>query len=304
MDYQKVINKIYATIKPYLGIGKVASYIPALANVDPNKFGISVMTCDGKIFSAGDAQEPFSIQSISKVLTLTIALKKYGSKIWTRVGREPSGDSFNSLIQLEHEHGIPRNPFINAGAIVVSDMIIDTVHNPKSYFINFIKNISKNNSIYYSEEIAQSEKETGFRNIAISNFMKCYDNIHHDVETVLDFYFHQCSVMMSCEDLCRSFLFLANYGIDPLTKNSIVTMRQSKKINSLMLTSGLYNEAGNFAYRVGLPGKSGVGGGIVAVMPKELVVTVWSPLLNTNGNSFAGIKALDLFTTMTGKSVF
>ncbi len=304
MKYQIIINKIYKSIKPFLGIGKLASYIPPLTEVNPNKFGISIMTCKGDYYHIGDAEESFSIQSISKVFTLTLALKKYGSKIWTRVGREPSGSGFNSLVQLEHENGIPRNPFINAGAIVISDMLLDTYSNPKEFFLNFLRTIGDNQEINYDNQIAFAEKETGYRNIAIANFMKAYDNIQNDITQVLDFYFHQCSVMMSCKDLCRAFLYLANYGVDPISKNNIITMRQSKKINSLMLTSGLYNEAGNFAYRVGLPGKSGVGGGIIAVLPKELVISVWSPLLNNNGNSFAGIKALDLFTTLSGKSIF
>lgn len=304
MKYKKTIDKIYDLIKPFIGIGKVASYIPALAEVNPKKFGICIMDCQGNSYQTGDADEVFSIQSISKVISLTMALKKHGSKIWTRVGMEPSGSAFNSLIQLERENGIPRNPFINAGAIVVSDMIFDVYKNPKNDLLNFVREICKNDSIQYDTDVASSEKEHGFRNIAIANFMKSFNNIHHDTEQVLDFYFHQCSLKMSCKDLCRAFLFLANYGTDPLTRKNIITLRQSKKINSLMLTCGLYNDVGNFAYRVGLPGKSGVGGGIVAVLPNEFVITVWSPPLNHNGNSFAGLKALDLFTTMTGKSIF
>ena len=304
MDYQKIINKIHQSINPFLGIGKPANYIAPLSNVDPKKFGISLMTCKGEVFKIGDSEEKFSIQSISKVFALTIALRKYGSKIWTRVGREPSGSSFNSLIQLEYDNGIPRNPFINAGAIVISDILLDSMKKPKQEFLDFLRNICDNPNIDYNYEIAQAEKETGFRNIAMANFMKSYNNIHNDIDEVLDFYFHQCSIMMSCKDLCRAFLYLSNYGIDPINKNIIITKRQAKKINSLMLTCGLYNEVGNFAYRVGLPGKSGVGGGIIAVLPNELVISVWSPLLNANGNSFAGIKALDLFTTMTGKSIF
>lgn len=304
MEYQKIIERINKEVAPLLSHGRVASYIPALGRVSPRKFGMAVITTQGDIFTVGDARENFSIQSISKVFTLAMAMDLLGDELWKRVGREASGNPFNSLVQLEYENGLPRNPFINAGALVITDCIIRNGHCALDDLLDFVRNCSGNSTINYNNEVAFSEKETGHRNAALANFLKSYGNIHHQVEEVLDVYFHQCALSMNCIDLAHSFLFLANGGKDPRNGQTICNSRQAKRINALMQTCGLYDECGEFAYRVGLPGKSGVGGGIVAIMPGELVLAVWSPGLNHAGNSLAGMMALELFTTYTARSIF
>jgi len=304
MDYTKILNKINKEVKPYFGKGKVASYIPALSRINPNKFGISIQCIDGKEYHLGDSYEPFSIQSISKVFTLADVFYQIGSKLWTRVGREPSSNQFNSLIELEIDNGIPRNPFINAGALVITDMICEQQVGPKLHILNYIRKLCHNPNIEYNEEVAESEAQNGFRNAALANFLKSCDNLKQPIDQVLDTYFKQCSIEMSCADLSHACLFLANNGKTLNNTREILSFRQTKKVNSLMMICGLYNKIRNFAWRVGLPGKSGVGGGIVAVVPGKLVITVWAPELNQNGNSFVGIKALELFTTLTKRSIF
>lgn len=304
MEYQSILNRICREIGPLLNHGKVATYIPALARVSPGKFGMALCTVNGEIFTCGDAAERFSIQSISKVFTLAMVMDSMGDALWDRVGREASGNPFNSLVQLEYEHGIPRNPFVNAGAMVVTDcMMLENKH-PLDDLLDFVRKCAGNPTLEYDEEVAASEKATGHRNAALAHFLKSYGNLANDVDKMLDVYFHQCSLSMSCTDLARAFLFLAHGGTDPVSGNIICGPRQAKRINALMQTCGLYDEGGEFTYRVGLPGKSGVGGGIVAVMPNELAIAVWSPGLNSAGNSLAGSKALELFTTYTAKSIF
>jgi len=304
MNYQDILEEINDEIQPYLTMGKVASYIPELANISPKKFAMAVRTIEGQTYSIGDANENFSIQSISKLFTLTLAKQFEGEGLWKRLGREPSGNPFNSLVQLEYENGIPRNPFVNAGAIVVTDVLLSRLDEPKKNILDFIKVLSGNNRIDYDPDVAKSEKSTGYLNRALANFLKSFDNLENDPEEVLDIYFHQCSIAMSCNDLANACMFLANDGKSPNFEEAITTNTQTKYINSLLLTCGTYDSVGDFAYRVGLPGKSGVGGGIIAVMPDEFSVCVWSPGLNESGNSLAGTKALELFTTMTGISVF
>ena len=303
-QYKNVLEDIYNEIKPLIGKGNVADYIPALAGINPNKFGMSVSTIQGKLFSIGDVDEKFSIQNISKVFSLTLAFSKLGENIWKRVGREPSGNAFISLIQLEYENGIPRNPFINAGALVITDMLISLFDNPYTELLNFIRSLCGSENIHYDERVANSERENGFTNAALVNFLRSHKNIENDVEKVLDVYFHHCSITMTTNELAKSFLFLSNHGLNPNSNQRILTKSQAKRINALMLSCGTYDEAGDFAYLVGMPGKSGVGGGIAAIIPNELSVAVWSPALNKKGNSLAGIKALELFTTKTGMSIF
>lgn len=304
MDYQGIIEEIAELVRPEFGKGKVADYIPALAKVPASKFGVALQTLDGGTYQVGDSEEPFSIQSISKVFALAQAYPICGEALWERVGMEPSGNPFNSLVQLEYEKGIPRNPFINAGALVITDMLLEHFSEPKRPILDFIRKLSGSDDVYYDYEVARSERQYGFTNAALVNFMKSHYNIKASVEQVLDVYFHQCSVAMSCRELANAFLLLANHGVLPRTGKRMLTKSQAKRINAIMLTCGFYDEAGEFAFCVGLPGKSGVGGGIVAVIPGELAIAVWSPELNGHGNSQAGIKALELFTTMTGKSIF
>ncbi|MEQ9451047.1 MAG: glutaminase [Pseudomonadales bacterium] len=303
MDYQAIIEEIYHEATPSLGSGKVADYIPALAEVDPNKFGIAIETVTGECFKVGDAQEKFSIQSVSKVFNLALGLKLEGDQLWQRVGMEPSGNAFNSLVQLEYENGIPRNPFINAGALVVIDILLDHLSAPNLDMLKFVRSL-RCSDIGYNEVVAQSEQAHGYTNIALANFMKAHHNIRHDVDDVLDVYFHQCAIEMTCVGLARSFLFLANGGLVPTSGERIFTSSETKRVNAVMLTCGFYDEAGQFAYRVGMPGKSGVGGGIVAVIPGHLAIAVWSPGLNARGNSVVGMNVLERFTTITGMSIF
>ena len=304
MNYQAVLEEIAEEVSPFLEEGRVADYIPMLERVPRNKFGMAVQTTDGESFLAGDARESFSIQSISKVYTLTLALKYEGEALWKRVGREPSGTAFNSLVQLEYENGIPRNPFINAGAIVIADIVRSNASDCRGALLEFVRSRSDNPSVDHDREVAQSERRTGYRNVALANFIKSFGNLHNDVDEVLDFYFYQCSLSMSCLDLARSFSFLANGGQCPWTGDRVLSVSQAKRINAVMLTCGTYDAVGDFAFRVGMPGKSGVGGGIVAVIPGRLSVAVWSPGLNPKGNSLAGTLALELFTTKTGISIF
>ncbi len=304
MDFNKILAEIAEETKYLQGKGKVANYIPALAQVDGNQFGMALLTADGELFEYGDSAVNFSLQSVSKVLTLTIAFREIGTVVWERVGREPSGNPFNSLIQLEKEKGIPRNPFINAGALVISDILCSALENPKEYLLDFVQKRAQNPLIKYDEVVAISEKEHGYLNVALANYMKSFGNIHNTPEQILDLYFNQCSLSMNCNDLVRVFSFIANRGFDSNNKERILSRSHSKRLSSLMLTCGMYDESGDFAFRVGMSGKSGVGGGIVATIPGKLTMAVWSPELNSFGNSLRGVMALELFTTKTGMSIF
>ncbi len=304
INYQKILSEIVTECRQLEDIGSVASYIPELRNIDPNKFGVHLTTIDNQNFSLGDSTEKFSIQSIAKVLALTLALKLEGGNLWRRVGVEPSGTAFNSLVQLEYENGIPRNPFINAGALVICDILISHLKKPKYDFLEFTRNISENPNLNYCPRIAESEKLAGFRNAALINLMKSYGNINNDIDIVLDFYFTLCSLEMSCQELAHEFLFLASNGVNPITNQQIISSRRSKRINAIMQLCGFYDEAGEFSFKVGLPGKSGVGGGIIAIHPGNYSIAVWSPKLNKKGNSYKGMKTLGSFTTKTRSSIF
>lgn len=303
-NYQHILESIFEEIRPFAKEGMQADYIPALAKVDPDQFGICLTTIGGTSYKLGSAETRFSIQSISKVFSLACALSILGDDLWQRVGKEPSGTAFNSLVQLEFEHGIPRNPFINAGALVLADILLAHLDNPEEDYLEFVRNISGNPSIEYNAEVALSEREYGFLNAAIANLLKYHKNIYGDIEQVLGFYFKMCSVEMSCCDLSRAFLAFANHR-KPFSFNEVnLTASQVKRINAIMQTCGFYDEAGEFSFLVGLPGKSGVGGGISAICPLRYSVTVWSPRLNKKGNSIMGIRALELLTTKTKESIF
>jgi glutaminase len=286
--------------------GKVADYIPPLAQVSPDKFGIAVVMADGTVHAAGDAEEPFSIQSISKVFALTLALGAVGDQLWRRVGREPSGSAFNSIVQLETEHGIPRNPFINAGAIVVADVLLSG-YQPREaigQMLRFVRSLAGDESIAIDEAVAEAERETGFRNFALANYMRAFGNIRHPVELVLGVYFHFCALAMSCRQLALAGRYLMADGRNPSTGHLIVTAERARRINALMLSCGHYDNSGEFAYRIGLPGKSGVGGGILAAAPGIASIAVWSPGLNEKGNSELGSRALERLAHGAGWSVF
>lgn len=304
MDYQSILEEIVSELDNYPREGKVARYIPELATVNPKKFGVSLITLENDSFHLGNSHETFSIQSISKVLALTLAFQLEGDQLWNRVGVEPSGNPFNSLVQLEYEDGIPRNPLINSGAMVISDILISHLDNPENEFLKFVRQISGNKSIDYNEKVAASEQRHGHRNAALVNLMKSFGNIHNDVERVLEFYFYQCSLEMNCKELAQTFLLYASHGSIPSSGKEIITLSKTKRINALMQTCGFYDESGDFTFKVGLPGKSGVGGGIAAVYPGSYSVAVWSPRLNEKGNSVLGMKFLELLTTKTKSSIF
>ena len=303
MNYQELLEDIAAEVRPQRGQGRVADYIPALAAVDPTRFGLALATVDGEVHGVGDWKVPFSIQSISKVFTLALVLAREGDAIWARVGREPSGNPFNSLVQLEYEHGIPRNPFINAGALVVTDRLLSLTGDALAAVRDFLRAESGNPQIDFDTGVAASEAAVGHRNSALAHFIASWGNIENPVEKVLDHYFRQCSLAMSCRDLAMAGRFLARHGVRA-DGTRLFSRSEAKRMNAVMLTCGTYDAAGEFAYRVGLPGKSGVGGGILAVIPGRCTLCVWSPGLDPKGNSVAGVAALDAFTTRTGWSVF
>jgi len=304
MDYQPTLDRIHAALKPVIGEGKVASYIPELANVPADQFGMAVVDISGAVYSVGDAGKRFSIQSISKLFALTLAFQREGDSLWTRVGREPSGNPFNSLVQLEREAGIPRNPFINAGALVVTDMLASRSVNAAQSLVDFVRRLAGVPDITYNTRVAQSEISTSSRNAAMAHFMKSFGNLHNKVGEVLHAYCHHCAIEMSAIELARAVCFLANGGVNPWNGETVVDPSSAKRLSALMLTCGTYDAAGDFAYRVGLPAKSGVGGGIVAVLPGECGICVWSPALEESGNSHAGSLALEMFTSLTKRSIF
>lgn len=304
-DFAPVLAEITAEIASEFGKGRVADYIPALARVTPDKFGLAICGIDGQEWLCGDAEESFSIQSISKLFTLLLALKDSdGAELWQRVGREPSGSAFNSLVLLEAENGRPRNPFINAGALVVTDHIVSHSSTPILRLLSWVRELCANQRIHIDEEVALSEQHHGHRNAAIAHFLKSHGNLHENVDAVLDMYFRQCAIAASCLDLARACLPLANQGVVPHSGRVLLPVQRVRRINSLLLTCGLYDGVGNFAYRVGIPAKSGVGGGIVGVIPGHLSICVWSPELDHFGNSFVGTRALELFTSKTNLSIF
>ncbi|POZ61180.1 glutaminase [Chromobacterium alticapitis] len=304
MNLQALIEDIRQQVLPFYDQGQVADYIPALAAVPPRQFAFAIHTLDGEQYACGDADTPFSMQSISKAFMLALTLQADGEQLWRHVGKEPSGNPFNSLVQLEYEHGIPRNPFINAGALAVTDRAIGHFGDAHARLLSWLRSETGNAALTADEAIASSERAHGDRNAALAHFMKSYGNIQHEVGDVLDQYFHNCSIALNCRELARAGLFLANHGVSTLTGERYLSRSQAKQVNAVMLTCGTYDAAGEFAYRVGLPVKSGVGGGLLAVIPGKMSIAVWSPQLDTRGNSVLGLEALDRFSTATGLSIF
>ncbi len=303
VDYARVLGEIAGEVEPLVGKGRVADYIPPLAGVPRERFGMVVRTVGNEVFSVGDAEERFSVQSIAKVFSLTVAMRLVGDAVWERVGREPSGTAFNSLVQLEAERGIPRNPFVNAGALVVLDVVLSHQPTGEDLVLDFVRRATASPAVAYDEAVAAAEGATGHRNRALAHFLRSFGNLRNDPDRVLDAYFRLCSIPMSCTELAAAFHYLATGGLSPAGE-AVATARQVKRVNAVMLTCGVYDEAGDYAYRVGLPAKSGVGGGVVAVLPGRFVAAAWSPGLSEKGNSLAGTMALELLTTKTGLSVF
>jgi glutaminase len=298
-----ILDAIVRSHRPQRETGSVPANIPLLAEVPFDRFGIAVATTSGEVFSSGDADVPFSIQSISKVFTLAMALGGDSSgSLWSRVLREPSGTSFNSLVQLELEHGIPRNPFINAGALVVTDHLMEETSDAATQVLRFLTAQAGSAGPFIDEAAAASELSSSSRNLALAHFLKGFGNLRQAAESVVENYVRQCSIMMTCVELAQAGLFLARDGQGAL--GTVVSPSDAKRIGSIMLTCGMYDAAGEFAYRVGLPGKSGVGGGILVIVPGVCAICVWSPRLDAKGNSLAGTAALADLSDRTGWSVF
>jgi glutaminase len=300
LKLQPLLDEIAARMAATPERGRVASYIPELAKIDPARFGIAVALPSGQILSAGDAELGFSIQSISKVFTLAIALGRLGDQLWARVGREPSGLAFNSILQLEQENGIPRNPFVNAGAIAVTDAILQG-HQPREVLgelLRFIRLAADDDEIHINEAVARSEQATAHRNIALAEFMAAMGNLRNPSELTIGTYVHQCAIEMSCRQLASAGRFLMGAG------PRLVAPARIRRINALMMMCGHYDGSGEFAYQVGLPGKSGVGGGILCIAPNEASIAVWSPGLNHRGNSKLGTEAIEILAREMGGSVF
>lgn len=305
-DIQNAFDIAFETAARHRGSGDVANYIPALARVDPNRLAFVVTGLDGNQLTAGDADVRFSIQSISKVFTLAMALERVGDALWTCVGREPSGSAFNSIVQLEHENGVPRNPFINAGAIAVTDRLVSPhgAINTVTDILDMMQSLSGDENVHVDFDVAMSEERTGDRNKSLAHFMAAYGRLRHPVETTLRVYFHQCALAMTPASLGKAGLFLANGGVNPLTGDQVVSAIRAQRINALMMACGHYDNSGEFAFRVGLPGKSGVGGGILVIAPGKGTIVAWSPGLNQFGTSLAGALAIETFAKETGWSVF
>ncbi len=275
----------------------------------PDAFAIAMEELDGQRHEMGDATTRFPIQSISKVFALVLAMQKVDAtsavadELWSRVGREPSGDPFNSLVQLEHERGIPRNPMINAGALVVDDVLLQFCDDPKAELAELLSELA-GEEVEEDPTVAEAELEDSNRNLAVANLMASFGNLRHDVMDVLDVYVHQCALAMSSRQLATAVRFLANDGIDPATGRQVLPDVLARRINALMLTCGTYDAAGAFAFEVGLPCKSGVAGGIIAVVPDHMGVCVWSPALDDTGNSKGGRAALHHLAEKLHLSIF
>ena len=307
VDWQGTLDRIAEDVRPFLGKGQQADYIPALAEQDPSAFGMAFSTVRGDTYCVGEAEQAFSIQSIVKVFALVLALELEGEDLWDRVGREPSGTPFNSVVQLEQEQGRPRNPFINAGAIVVMDSIVGRCGDEAAIqrVSRFVRRCAgREEGVGIDERVAMSERDYGDRNRALAYFMKSFGVVENDVSEVLQTYFCACAMTMSARTLSRAGLFLANMGTCPLSGETITNHERVDRVVATMMLCGHYDMSGDFAFRVGLAGKSGVGGGILAVIPEVGCVVAWSPGLNEAGNSLAGTEALAMFSDRTGVNLF
>jgi glutaminase len=309
MDIDEALREAAEVARPAAEHGDVADYIPEMSDLDPNCFGIVVSELDGTEHAVGDVDVPFPIQSMSKVFSLILAMQKLGDEdvvtdeLWCRVGREPSGDPFNSLVQLEHEGGIPRNPMINAGALVVDDVLIDHCKDPDESMRDLVRELT-GDDITIDPAIATSEGGASHRNRAMANLMASFGNLHHTVDEVLSTYNDQCATMMTARQVARSMRFLANDGVEPESGKQILSAPLARRVTAIMLTCGTYDASGEFAFSVGLPCKSGVAGGIMAVAPDHSGLCVWSPPLDSSGNSLAGRAALHELTNRLELSIF
>ncbi|MEO1390370.1 MAG: glutaminase A [Cyanobacteria bacterium J06634_6] len=304
VSLQKFINDLHSRYRT-LDDGQLASYIPELTKADPSWFGISIVTTDGQIFEVGDVQQNFTIQSISKVFAYGLALEDHGrSELLDRVGVEPTGDPFNSLIRLDEDSKRPFNPMINAGAIATTSLIKGSDPTAKLNRLLTMFEGYLNHEVVIDMPTFMSERSTGHRNRAMAHLMLNFGMIDQDINTALDLYFQQCSVMVNCQDLAMMAATLANHGKQPTTDKSALSGDYVKDLLSVMYTCGMYNRAGEWAYRVGIPAKSGVSGGIIAVVPGKAGIAVFSPLIDKNGNSVRGLRVFEELSLEYGLHLF
>ena len=304
---ENLLNNIIKSNKKYTNFGQVASYIPELKNANAEDLGICIIDKDNNIYYAGDYKKKFTIQSVSKTIILAMALMDNDwAYVFSKVGMEPSGDPFNSIMKLETDDTKkPCNPMINAGAIVTTSLIKGTTLKEKEErMLAFFRKIAKNDNIKINQAVYESEKLTGDRNRAMAYLLKNDGVINGDVEEILDLYFKQCSIEIDCVDLARIGLIFANYGIDIETGERVISENVSRMVKTFMVTCGMYDASGEFAIRVGIPAKSGVGGGIMASVPDIMGIGVYGPALDKKGNSIAGIKVLEDLSKQLELSIF
>lgn len=303
MDLQKIAAEIAEEI------ADDASEIEASADardkgVEPGPFGMAIATLDGGMFTAGAAATPFPLQSIAKVFALELAIARIGDQVFKRVGREPSGDPFNSIIDLERNDGVPRNPFVNAGALAVVDILLKGADDAGQNPVVALVGRETGGVPPLDEDVLASEQEGGDLNRAMLSFMRHHGNLQCPPDDVLRAYVEQCAISLDCAGLARAGRFLARTALTPGDERANERGLRTRKLLALMMTCGHYDGSGDFAMRVGLPAKSGVGGGILAVMPEKGAAAVWSPNLDQHGNSMLGVRALEMLASRTGWSVF
>lgn len=303
-DWQAALDELYLKYRT-LDEGKVADYIPELAKVDPSLFGLAVVTVDGDCYTAGDWQETFTIQSVSKPFIYGMALEDYGREtVLRKVGVEPTGEKFNAIIELDHNSKRPLNPMVNAGAMATSSLIKGC--SPSDRFSRLLEAFARYSGRPMSADMAVflSERTTGHRNRAIAHLLLNFGMLEPNVEETLDLYFQQCSVEVTARDLATMAATLANQGVNPLTGERALSRDYIQDLLSVMLSCGLYDFAGEWAYRVGLPAKSGVGGGMVAVSPGRAGIGIFSPLLDERGTPLRAIKVCEELSRRFGLHVF
>jgi glutaminase len=279
--------------------GTVSTQIPALAAVSAEKFAVAVATVDGAVVHDGDSSEVFSIQSLSKLFALCALLRQWPDA-WVDVGWGPTNAGYGSVADLERAHGRPANPFVNSGAIVVADRLITHCGDAIGTTIDLLRRADPTAPVDSDATVALSETLTGHRNSAIAHVLAEHGTLHNPIDHVLQQYFGQCAITANVQTLARAALFLADRTSDvkPLDEASV------RRVNAVLLTSGMYGAAGDIAYRIGLPAKSGIGGGILAIMPGRGTICVWSPPLDQDGNSAGGVAAIEEFARLARWSVF
>ncbi|WP_445486944.1 glutaminase A [Niallia sp. 03133] len=303
----KELENLLNEAKQYTKLGKVADYIPALKKANGDDLSIAVYHPDGNCISAGDIHEKITLQSISKVLTLALALIECGEEhVFSKVGYEPTGDPFNSIVKLEMSNpSKPLNPMINAGALAVTHMIKgDSVEERLNKILSFVQLLTGNEDITYSAVVSQSEFETSHLNRSLCYFMKQHGIINEDVEELLDLYTKQCAIEVNCLDLARIGIIFALDGIEPITQKRIMPAYVARICKTFMVTCGMYNASGEFAVRVGIPAKSGVSGGILGAVPNRFGIGISGPALDEKGNSVAGLKLLEMLAEKYSLSMF